>query len=135
MSSLNKSVIQEWHKYRNIVSHFSSVMGHINIKKPLKNWQKLSNASYASIFSFVAPDFVWSFQKRNWKANPKTLELKRNYLERNQAYNQILRSVSLSILKYKTSKITGNRTNICKYIYIVDIWLIKRLSKAFTNKV
>ena len=104
MSSLNKSVIQEWHKYRNIVSHFSSVMGHINIKKPLKNRQKLSNASYASIFSFFAPDFVWSFQKRNWKANPKTLELKRNYLERNQAYKQNIEECKPLHLKVQNIK-------------------------------
>ena len=59
-----------------------------NIKKTLKNQQKLSNASYALFFSYVVPDFVGSFQNRNFDANPKAQELKRNYLERNQAYKR-----------------------------------------------
>ena len=34
---------------------------HINIKKPLKIWQKLWNVSYISFFSCVVPNLVWSF--------------------------------------------------------------------------
>ena len=56
-----------------------------NIKKPLKRSEKLSNAFYASSFSFVVPNFAWSLWNRIFDANPKALESKRNYLERIQA--------------------------------------------------
>ena len=86
----------------------------MNIKKPFRNWQKLSNSSYVSFFNCVVPDFLWLFHKRNINANLKAKgllkrkALKRNYLEQNQALNEIWRTVSLSIAKYKTSNIVGN---------------------------
>ena len=60
----------------------------MKIKKTSKNRQKLLNASSAFFFSRVVPDFVSSFQNRNLDANPKTWELKRNYLENNQTYKR-----------------------------------------------
>ena len=46
--------------------------------------------SYASFFSCVVTDFVWSFQNRTLYANPKSRELKRKNLEgkRNQAHER-----------------------------------------------
>ena len=46
--------------------------------------------SYASFFSCVVTDFVWSFQNRTLYANPTSRELKRKNLERkrNQAHER-----------------------------------------------
>ena len=46
--------------------------------------------SYASFFSSVVTDFVWSFQNRTLYANPTSRELKRKNLERkrNQAHER-----------------------------------------------
>ena len=76
MSSLNESVVQVWHKYQNIVMPFFFSGGICKYKKTLKSRQKILKAAYASFFSCVVPDFVWSVQieiymqiprHRSWK--------------------------------------------------------------------
>lgn len=52
--------------------------GHMKIKNQLKNWKKLSNASYASFLVCVIPDFVRPFQNKNLVASLKTRQLKKD---------------------------------------------------------
>ena len=65
---------------------FPLVVGQVNIKHRLKNWQKISNNSCALFFIYVVPGFVWSFYKRNLDANPTTNALKNNCLKWNEAF-------------------------------------------------
>ena len=73
-------------------SHFSSLEGYINIKTALKNGNEFLSATYAS-FSCFLPDFVWSFQNRNFDANPKAREFnqgkKRNMEECKPLYVKV----------------------------------------------
>lgn len=75
----------------------------MNNKKPRKVWKKPLNASDASFFSCVVPDFAWSFYNRNLDVNHKAWKIKRNYLERNQALKRNKKSASLSLANYETS--------------------------------
>ena len=71
MSWLNESVVQVWHKYQNIVIPFFFSGGTYDIKKVTKKSTKAFEHFYASFFSCVVPDFVWSFQIEIYKQIPR----------------------------------------------------------------
>ena len=92
-----------------------------------KTTEKLAKAfeRFLSIFLQLCNSRFWLFWKKNLDANPKAGELKRNYLERDQAYKRNMEECKSLHLQVRNKDYWKQQMlNAIYYIYIKFIYYI-----------